>query len=186
MGNGFSEWIASLVGQLPSLLIYVVGMVVALDRRAEQPRAARRVLLAFALLLINAVLLSGLSGWLINAASVESMSLESIRQLLTWLAFGQSALHAAALWLLLRTIFPAAETPAPGWLRRLIGAVIGLVVGVTLGAVLGNPVATALGVSDFEGAKGYFVAFVLIPLLALAGLIGGAVMGGIRRAASDP
>ena len=180
MGNGFSQWVGALAVQLPSLLVYVIGIVVALGRRAEQPRAAQRVLLAFALLLCNAVFLSGLSSWLIQAVEVQSMPVESVTQLLTWLAFAQNALHAIALWLLLRTTFPAAAAPAPGWLRRLIGAVIGLVVGVTLGVVLGDWVATAFGVSDFEGGKGYFVIFVVIPLLALAGLVAGAVMAGFR------
>jgi hypothetical protein len=61
----------------------------------------------------------------------------------------------------------------------LAGALVGAVGGGILGALLGVPLTSILGISNFEGESGFFIAFVLIPLFALVGAILG--MGVARR-----
>lgn len=59
---------------------------------------------------------------------------------------------------------------------RLLGAFIGLVAGGTLGLFLGEVIAKLLNISNFEGGRGYFVVFLMIPLFAIVGAILGAIM----------
>lgn len=59
---------------------------------------------------------------------------------------------------------------------RLLGALIGLLAGGALGLFLGEVIAEMLNVSNFEGGRGYFVVFLMVPLFALAGAILGAIM----------
>ena len=59
---------------------------------------------------------------------------------------------------------------------RLLGALIGLVLGGGLAVFLGDAIAEALNISNFEGGRGYFIAFALLPLFALVGALLGAIM----------
>ena len=178
MIDGFTDWVMTLVGQIPLLIVYGIGLVVALAHRADKPEASRRVILAFVLLLADAFLLSALSVWMLHSVLTEESDISSVRLFLTLVELARSVVHAVAIWLLVRTIFPAANSPMPGWLRRSIGALVGIVAGGVIAAALGDPIGTALGVSDFEGEKGYFVFLVLIPLFALIGGITGAIVSG--------
>ena len=56
---------------------------------------------------------------------------------------------------------------------------IGLVVGGLVGLLLGDPISLALGISDFEGERGYFIGFLLIPGFALLGAIVAALVVGL-------
>lgn len=58
-----------------------------------------------------------------------------------------------------------------GCWRLLLGAFLGLLVGGGVGALVGVPLTSALGISNFEGESGFFIAFVLIPLFGLVGTI---------------
>lgn len=186
MGSGFGNWLNSLVVQLPLLIVCAIGLVEALRRYTQQPEAARRVLFAFALLLVDAVILSGIVFGLIASTASQPQNLTWINLLITGVGLGRNLIHAWAVWLLFRTIFPALAKPSPSWLRRLIGALVGLVVGALLAIIVGDPLAEAAGISNFEGARGFFVVFALVPLMALAGSVAGAILSGFSfRAGSD-
>ena len=62
------------------------------------------------------------------------------------------------------------------FLWRLLGAFIGLIIGVVLAVVLGDQIGKALHISNFEGGRGYFVLFIILPLFVLTGVILGAIM----------
>ncbi len=61
----------------------------------------------------------------------------------------------------------------------LAGALLGAIIGGILGAAVGDPLAAALGISNFEGERGFFIAFVLIPLFLIVGAILGSWL--VRR-----
>lgn len=186
MGSGFGNWLNSLVVQLPLLIVCAIGLVEAMRRHARQPEAARRVLLAFGLLLADAIVLSGVGFGLIAYASSQPQDLTLVNLLITGVGVGRNLLHAWAIWLLFRTVFPVLGASSPKWLRRLTGALAGLVAGALLAIFLGDPLAEAAGISNFEGARGFFVVFALIPLLALAGGVAGAILSGLSfRAGQD-
>lgn len=62
------------------------------------------------------------------------------------------------------------------WAWRLSGAFIGLLLGGGLALLLGDPIAKILEISNFEGARGYFIVLVLVPLFAMSGAVLGAIM----------
>lgn len=62
-------------------------------------------------------------------------------------------------------------------MRTLSLALLTAVVGGILGAVLGDVATEALGVTDFEGARGYAVVFLCIPLGLAIGAIVGVTVG---------
>lgn len=63
-----------------------------------------------------------------------------------------------------------------GFFGMLVVLVAGGIAGGLLGLLAGLPLAQALGISDFEGARGYFVAFVMLPAGALFGAGTGLVL----------
>ena len=65
-------------------------------------------------------------------------------------------------------------------LRALLGVLIGLLVGGGVGVLLGLAWITLGEVSAFEGMSGYVVGFIFLPLGALMGAIGGAVIAAGR------
>lgn len=67
-------------------------------------------------------------------------------------------------------------------MRTGLIALVTALAGGALGAFLGDPLTRALGVSNFEGARGYAVAFLVIP----AGIILGAVVGVFAAKAMGP
>lgn len=62
------------------------------------------------------------------------------------------------------------------WAWRLLGAFLGLLLGGGLALLLGDPIAKVLEISNFEGGRGYFIVFVLVPLFAMSGAVLGAIM----------
>src|SRR5262245_35059631 len=140
MIDGFTDWLMTLVGQLPLLIVYGVGLAIALAHRADKPAASRRVMLAFVLLLGDAFLLSALTVWMLHAVVTEESAISSLRLYLTLVELARSVVHAVAIWLLVRTIFPAAGSPMPGWLRRSLGALAGIVIGAVIALALGDPI----------------------------------------------
>jgi hypothetical protein len=68
-----------------------------------------------------------------------------------------------------------------GCLLRLLGALGGAVLGGLLAIRVGDPLGAALGISTFEGARGYFIGFLLLPLLAITGGAIGLMLAARRR-----
>ncbi|MEX0751381.1 MAG: hypothetical protein WD073_00450 [Xanthobacteraceae bacterium] len=61
------------------------------------------------------------------------------------------------------------------YLLALAAAIVGAAIGAGIGVALAAMLAPALGISDFEGASGYFAVFVGGPIGGLAGLVLGTV-----------
>jgi len=174
-----------LASQFPLLVAYLVGLRFAIVRRTEQPRAAQLALWAFVILLLDEVVGNLVTSWLItslNSAAATSSVMGSSGQLM-WLnsvGVARMLLHTLAIALLIRALFPPRPNAvAASWVRWVVGALLGLIVGALLGMMLGDAIGAALNISAFEGGRGYFVIFVVIPGLALLGAIGGALVGGL-------
>lgn len=54
-----------------------------------------------------------------------------------------------------------------GCLRLVLGFFAGAIVGGVLAIVLGEWIGELLGISTFEGGRGYFVVFLLVPFFAI-------------------
>lgn len=62
------------------------------------------------------------------------------------------------------------------FLWGVAGALMGLFVGLVLAVIVGDLIAEAWHISNFEGGRGYFVVFVVMPIFGLSGLVLGAIM----------
>jgi hypothetical protein len=69
-----------------------------------------------------------------------------------------------------------------GCLLAVIGLVFGAMLGAMLGVGLGLAYTKIFNVSDFEGYSGMLVFFTFMPLGAIAGGLGGAILLGIAGA----
>jgi hypothetical protein len=181
MEDVVTNFLAGIGAQLPLLIVYVAGLITVQRQRFQHPVAAQRVSLAIMILLLDATVLHGLGIWLPTAALSNDISYAEIGIVVYGLALVRSLLRAWAFILLLGAIFPV-ETHT-SCLIRLVGGVLGLVVGTLLAIAAGDPIGAAMGVSSFEGARGYFVAFVLIPLFAAVGAGLGVLMTYVPRRA---
>ena len=183
MDSFLPGFLQDLGWQFPTIIVCLMGIYLAFERMSQQPQSARRALFGFGLLLLTNIASSALNRWLVGSMNAPDANLAQLQGMLAAVSFVIRLAIALSLWLLLRAIFPALPgTVSPSWGRYLIGIFLGLVLGGVLGAVLGDPLSQAMGISNFEGGRGYFVIFILIPGFALAGaLIGGIVvrmMGG--------
>ncbi len=57
------------------------------------------------------------------------------------------------------------------YILAFLAAIAGIAIGFFLAAALGSVLAPALGISNFEGAAGYFAVFLLVPVGGLIGLV---------------
>jgi hypothetical protein len=166
--------VGSFIGQLPLLVAYGMGLVIALRRRAQDRRAARLAIIAFSLLLVDLILLDRFTFWLLGYLIQQGFTESSIMETLTVTNLARALVQALAVWLLVRAIFPVLPgTVRPPWLVRVVGGLIGLVVGFTLAFLLGDAIGELMGVTTFEGARGYFVVMCLMPVFMIAGAVGG-------------
>lgn len=179
-----NAYFANLPTYLPLLITYGVGLRLALGRRHRQAGAALAAW-AFGLLLVDLIVGNLLTTWLIaslNAQALTGDQPDSTQQLalINGIGLVRTVVHTLGMALLIRALFPALpDYVAPSWVRWVVGIVIGLVVGGLAGLLLGDPISLALGISDFEGGRGYFVAFLLIPGFALLGAVLGALVVGL-------
>jgi hypothetical protein len=66
-----------------------------------------------------------------------------------------------------------------GCLLAIVGLTLGAILGAVVGVGLGFAYTKIFNVSDFEGYSGMLVFFTFMPLGAIVGSIGGAVLLGI-------
>lgn len=176
--------VTSLMTHLPLLIVYGFGLRMARARSTEQAGPARLASWAFGLLLSELIVGELLTTWLfamLNAQTMNGAQGNGEWQLFLLNALGivRMLVHTLAIYLLIRALFPILPGAAPAhWLRRVLGLGIGLMIGALLGMALGDPIGAALGISNFEGERGYFVVFLLIPGFALLGALGGALIVG--------
>ena len=179
-----NAYFANLPTYLPLLITYAVGLRLALGRRHQQA-GARLAAWAFVLLLAELLIGNLLTTWLIDALNAQALNpgqTDNTQQLalINGIGMVRMLVHTLGVALLIRALFPALpDYVAPGWVRWVVGIVIGLVAGGLAGIVLGDPISMALGISDFEGGRGYFVVFLLLPGFALLGAIVAAMVVGL-------
>lgn len=177
MESSLVAFVTNLITQLPLLILYIVGLLMAFDRLAQQPQTARRAMLAFAILLLTAVGMTVVSSWLPNYLTEQGSNAATITSYLRWIYFASNLLHTLAMGLILAALFRGEQaTATPNWVRLILGGLLGLVLGGGFGALLGDPIGMAFQVSNFEGGRGFFVAFFIIPLFAVIGAITGAIL----------
>jgi hypothetical protein len=174
--SDFSGWVT----QAPLWIVCIVGLWRGWQHQATHPAASRRVLLAFGLFLVHLLAERQMSLFLVTQANQQGQDLETLSQQLFWVSLVGNLLPAWASWLLLSAIFPTLSGPQPTWQRRLIGAIIGLLLGGFIAILGGDALAQALGISNFEGGRGYFVAFLVVPAAALLGAVIGALVSARR------
>lgn len=174
MESGIMTLVMGLAVQFPLWGVYILGLLAARHNRRQQPGAMRRLSLAVLILLLDGLGLNSLSLWLPGILVAQAASYETINAILFLLALFQNLLRAWAFVLMLRAIFP--EWSTPSWVRRLAGGIAGLLVGTVLALLAGDGIGGALGITTFEGARGYFVVFVLVPIFALVGALAGAML----------
>lgn len=174
-----NSYFANLPTYLPLLITYGVGLHLALGRRQLQPGATLAAW-AFALLLAELIAGNLLTTWLVAALNGGQSDSTQQLALISGIGIVRTLVHTLGIALLIRALFPALpDYVAPSWVRWVVGIVIGLIVGGLAGLLLGDPISLALGISDFEGGRGYFVVFLLIPGFALLGAILAALVVGL-------
>ncbi len=182
-----NTYFTNLITYLPLLITYGVGLRLALGRRQAQPRAAGLAAWAFALLIGELLVGNLLTTWLINALNMRTGSglLGNSALLLTLISgvgIVRVLVHTLGIALLIRALFPPLpDYVAPTWLRWTSGILIGLIVGGLTGGLFGDAIGAAFDISNFEGGRGYFVIFLIIPGFALVGAILGALTVGLYR-----
>jgi hypothetical protein len=72
-----------------------------------------------------------------------------------------------------------------GCLLAIVGLIFGAILGAMVGVGLGFAYTKIFNVSDFEGYSGMLIFFTFMPLGAIAGGIGGAILLGIVGARSS-
>lgn len=196
MDTALSPFCVSLVTQLPVFVVFCVGINMAWRRRASQPRVARLTYLALGILFVTAVGMTGVYIWLPRYGLAQGWGATALQTTFTMVGVVRHVLEAMAFALLLRAIFaspaPVQGSPAPalasparaqshGCLGLFLGVVLGAVSGAVLALVLGEPLGMAFNISTFEGERGFFIVFFLVPLLALVGAVTGIVIVLVRR-----
>lgn len=186
METSFAQIVTDLGFQLPLLLVYIMGIFMAISRRAEAPYLANRTLVALIILLVDAVVIAQLNRWFASHLITQSSDYRSMNFMLSLLGLGRSLIHALAFGILLNGIFPGASQAVMGaaWLRYTAGGILGLLAGAGVALALATAIVEFFQVSSFEGEAGYFVGFLVLPLFALVGaLVGLLVVYMFRRAA---
>jgi hypothetical protein len=175
-----SRFFVSLLTQLPVFVVFCVGLRMAWQQRASQPTVARLTSLAFGILLVNAVGMTGVSMWLPPYGLARGWGGSGLQTAFTMLSVVRHLIEAVAFTFLLRAIFSGstrADGPvrarSRGCLGLFLGGVLGAVSGAVLALVLGEPIGIAFNIRTFEGERGFFIAFILGPLFAIVGAITG-------------
>jgi hypothetical protein len=111
MTSIMSNVLAQLVSQAPLLLVYVVGMVVALSYRPRYGGPATMTLIATAALLAVSVGQAVLVQYVIQA-NANSMGSPGLGGMLSIVAIASSLIRAAATGLIIAAVFTGRGAPA--------------------------------------------------------------------------
>ena len=190
----FFQFLVQLLTQLPVFVVFCVGWRMAWRQRASRPQVARLTSWALSILLVNAIAMTGVSMALSRYGLASGWGGRNLQTAFTLLGVVRHLIEAVAFVCLLRAIFPdsarltrpaQAETPAQttprGCLGLVLGAVLGALGGAVLAFVLGEPLGMALNIKTFEGERGFFIAFVLVPLCAIIGAVIGVIVVVVQR-----
>jgi len=105
MDNFFIQFLTQLLGQAPVLLVYLVGMVLALVFWRRCPRPAMLTLIGMALLLVTTLVQSFLFIYLVWARDDFGWSQERLGWMLSANGLMGSVIRAAAFALVLTAVF---------------------------------------------------------------------------------
>jgi hypothetical protein len=179
MNSTISTFFSILVTQLPLLIVYAVGLMTAYSYRQQYPQAANRVTWAIALFVMDGIVLTFVSQWILYRLILQGAGEGELTLAVNGLGLVRSLIHAWAFMLILGAIFPTAA--GIRWPRHLTGAVVGLLIGGVAGVVLGIPIGMAAGATTHDGALASFVVFFVLPIAALIGAIVGFFVVGAPR-----
>jgi hypothetical protein len=112
MTNIISNVLAQLVGQVPLLLVYVVGMVVALTYWQRYSRPAMMTFIATGALLAVSIGQAFLVQYVIQSNTGSGMGSAGLGGLLSVIAIISSLVRAAATGLILAAVFTGRSAPA--------------------------------------------------------------------------
>jgi hypothetical protein len=179
MNSTISTLLSILVTHLPLLIVYAVGLMTAYGYRQQYPQAANRVTWAIALFVMDGIVLTFVSQWILYRLILQGAGEGELTLAVNGLGLVRSLIHAWAFMLILGAIFPTAA--GSRWPRHLTGAVVGLLIGGVAGVVLGIPIGMAAGATTHDGALASFVVFFVLPIAALIGAIVGFFVVGAPR-----
>ena len=183
------QFFVRLFTQLPMFVVFGVGMRMAWRRWTSQPQAARLTCIAIGILFVMTVGMTGVYLWLPHYGLEQGWSAAALQRTFTIVGVVREVIEAVAFAFLLRAIFasPApvlhspARTTSRGCLGPFLGGVLGAGSGVVLAFVLGEPLSMAFNIRTFEGERGFFIVFLLVPLFAIIGAVLGVVIVLVQR-----
>jgi hypothetical protein len=112
MTSIMSNVLAQLVGQVPLLLVYMVGMVVALSYWQKYRRPSMMTFIATGSLLAVSIGQAFLVQYVIQANAGSGMGSSSLGGMLSAVALASSLIRAAATGLILAAVFTGRTAPA--------------------------------------------------------------------------
>jgi hypothetical protein len=104
METKLSAILFSQITHLPFLLVFVVGIILAIVRWSVHPRVSLMALVAFGLLLLSAIAKMGYMFWLIGGQE-SGLSFYNSRAIMTWINLSVSLLELIGWVLLLFALF---------------------------------------------------------------------------------
>ena len=115
------------------------------------------------------------------------MRVDEIRLGFALISLLRNLIDAVAIALLLMALFGGtAKIKLPSVLYAFLGGLLGLIAGGGLAILVGDPLGAAFGIGTFEGERGYFVIFCLVPLFAIVGGITGFLLVRLLRTNHTP
>ena len=101
----FRQYLFTMVSQLPIILVYLVGLALALVWRRRHPRAHLFAILGIAVLLLNLVVMSGVQVWFPRYWMAHTHSEWSVNSLGLTIGVIRSLIAAGGFALLLMAVF---------------------------------------------------------------------------------
>jgi hypothetical protein len=101
----------SQITHLPFLLIFVVGIILAVVRWSAHPRVSLLALVAFSLLLLSSIVRMGYMFWLIGGQESGFTSYNA-HAIMTWINLSMTVLEMIGWLLLMMALFGWRKVPA--------------------------------------------------------------------------
>ena len=115
MDNIAAQFLVQLVSRAPTLLVYAIGLILAIVYWRRYPRPCLLVLLAVCLSGFGLVASAFLFMYLPRAIVDFGLAHEQLGMILGIVGFAASVLHAIATAMLLGAVFVGRQQPLPRW-----------------------------------------------------------------------
>ena len=109
MQSQLSAILFSQITHLPFMLVFVVGIILAIMRWSIHPRVSLMALVAFGLLLLSSIAKMGYLFWLIGGQE-SGLSFVNARALMTWINLAVMMLELIGWVLLLLAVFGSRQS----------------------------------------------------------------------------